>query len=124
MSNSLPPPAPTNYTAASAIRNVPTLIAAAKNVDPALAAAIEGKALIQAKSPWGTVAVALVSWLAAKYGFGWGEDTNVLVAGLGVLVGSYVMRYVTVAQITGLFTRTPPAQLVPAAPVVVKPLTD
>jgi hypothetical protein len=104
---------------ANGASDVPAAIKALSVLDPDLAP----KALIASKSPWGTVAVALVSMLATKYGLScgavvtatcWSTDTVNEVAGaaalLGTLVGSYIMRYVTSRPISGIVSApTPPA---------------
>ena len=68
-----------------------------------MAQALSGKALIASKTPWGVLLTALVAYGASKYGVGWSEQTCELVAGAGVLVGSYAMRYLSPGRITGLF---------------------
>ncbi len=95
--------------AISQAKNLPQLIAFLSAADPKLADAIKGKSLIASKSPWGTLAVTVVSWAAAHWGLGWSDDTCNLVAGAGVVLGSYAMRYITRAQITGFVKPTPPA---------------
>lgn len=83
-------------------KSLPDLIDKIKAVDPSLAESISGKALIQSKTPWGTLAAAIIGWAVARYGLGWDQNVVDLTAGLFVLAGSYVMRYVTKARITGI----------------------
>ncbi|HXT81395.1 MAG TPA: hypothetical protein VN702_17655 [Acetobacteraceae bacterium] len=99
--------APVN-AAITAARDMPSLIANLKTVDPALAAPLEGKALLASKTPWGTLAVAVVSWAASRYGFGWDDQTCALIAGLGIVGGSYLMRALTSSPITGWFKKATP----------------
>ncbi len=71
--------------------------------DPkALAEQLTGKALIASKTPWGTLAGGIVGFLVARYGLGWDQGTQTLVAGAGVLVGSYIMRWITTSPITSM----------------------
>ncbi len=93
--------------AVATAKNLPDLIQKAHDIDPSLAAAISGKALIASKTPWGTLLAAGVSYLAAKKGLGWDEATCELVAGAGVLVGAYLMRWISPERITGFFTKKP-----------------
>lgn len=84
-------------------KDVPSLIAAANNIDPALAQALTGKALLEAKSTYGATVALGVSWLATHYGLGWDADTCALVSGGAVLAVSAALRAVTAGPITGLF---------------------
>jgi hypothetical protein len=88
-------------------KDLPDLIAKAKTFDPDLAASLTGKALIASKSPWGSLLGGIVTWLAAKEGLGWDETTCNLVAGAGVLVGAYLMRWITKGSITGIVSPAP-----------------
>lgn len=104
--------------AVAAAQDVPTLVAEFAAVDPAVAQQIEGKALLASKTPWGTLAVALVAWGAAKYGLGWDTNTDALVGGAGLVLGSYVMRAITNSPISGMFSKTPIAATGLPAPIV------
>lgn len=84
-------------------RDIPSLIRQAAITDPDLAAKWTGKSLAASKSPWGSLAGGVVSWLVAHYGIGWDAATCDLVAGAGVLIASYVMRAITELPITGIF---------------------
>lgn len=97
------PAAPVN-AAIRAAQDVPSLVANIKAVDPGLADQLTDKALVYSKTPWGTLAVAGVSWLASRYGLGWSPEVCALVGALGLLVGSYTMRYVSSSPIGGLFS--------------------
>lgn len=90
-------------------KDVPSLIATAKVLDPSLAQALEGKALLASKSVYGPVVAAGVAWLAGRYGLGWDDNTTALVAGLVTLAISALLRYVTTAPITSIFRKNPPA---------------
>lgn len=92
-------------------RDLPDLIAKASTFDPALAAKFTGQALIASKSPWGSLAGGVVAWAVTHWGLGWDQSTCDLVAGAGVLVGAYAMRYVTDHPITGLFRKATVAEV-------------
>ena len=106
--------APTTATdqAIASARDLPDLISKASQFDPALAAKFTGKALLASKSPWGSLAVPVVAYLASRYGLGWSEDVCNLVAGVGVLVGAYAMRLLTELPITGLFRAATPQETI------------
>ena len=101
--------------AIAAAHDLPSLISELNAVDPALATQIEGKALIASKTPWGTLAAAVVAWAAARYGLGWDADTDALVAGLGLVAGSFAMRAITTSPIAGWFAKAPAVAPSPAA---------
>jgi len=88
-------------------QDLPDLVQKLKVVDPTLAGTIEGKALLASKSPWGTLAAGVIGYLASRYGLGWNEATDSLVAGACVLLGSYAMRLVTSGAITGFWQKKP-----------------
>lgn len=92
-------------------QDVPSLILAANTEDPALAQALTGKALVASKSTYGATLALAVSWLATRYGLGWGADTCAMVSGVLVLGVSAALRTVTSSPITGLFQ---PRPVVPA----------
>ena len=89
-------------------RDLPDLIRKLEAVNPVLASQFVGKSLAASKTPWGTLLLPVVTYLAARYGLGWTPDIDALVAGVAVLVGSYAMRIVTATPITSLF-RSPPS---------------
>lgn len=91
----------------AAAKDLPDLISKAQTVDPSLATALTGKALIASKTPWGTLLAAAIAYLAGKYALGWSESFCELLAGAGVLVGSYLMRFYSPGRITGFFTKAP-----------------
>ncbi len=91
--------------AIKAAQSLPDLISKAKQVDPSLSDALEGKALIASKTPWGTLLAAGIAYLASKYALGWDQTVCELLAGAGVLLGSYLMRYISANRITGLFSK-------------------
>jgi hypothetical protein len=86
-------------------RDLPSLVSGLQVADPALAEQITGKALIASKTPWGTLAVAAVSWGVSHYGLGWDANTCALVGGLGLVVGSYVMRAISSSPIKSWFIK-------------------
>ena len=89
----------------AAAKDLPDLIAKAKEVDPALAEQLTAKPLIASKSPIGTLVAGVVTWLASKYALGWDQTTCDLVAGAAVLIGGYMMRYITSSPIAGFFSK-------------------
>lgn len=86
-------------------KDLPDLIRRLEAVNPLLAAQFVGKSLAASRTPWGTLLLPVVAYLAARYGLGWTPDIDAVVAGVAVLVGSYAMRYVTSTPITSLFRR-------------------
>jgi hypothetical protein len=103
-------------------RNLPELIRHAQAIDPELAAALAGKALIASRTPWGVLLAAALAWGVAKYA-SWDETMTTLVAGLGIVAGGYVMRYISPARITGILSApvpssvtTPPPTAAPRSP--------
>lgn len=98
-------------------RDVPDLIQRAAAVDPTLAAKWTGEALIASRSPWGTLAGGIVTWIAGRYGFGWDAGTCSLIAGVGVLAAAYAMRMITEHPITGIFRKATVAEAVQTATV-------
>ena len=86
-------------------RTLPELVDKLQVVNPTLAAALVGKSLAASRTPWGTLLLPVVAYVAARFGLGWTPDVDALVAGVAVLIGSYAMRVVTSAPITGLFHR-------------------
>ena len=89
--------------AVAAAKDVPDLVSKLRLADPAMAAQIEGKALLASKAPWGTLACAVAAYASTRWGFGWAQSTDALVAGCALVAGSYAMRYVTSAPISGWF---------------------
>ncbi len=98
-------------------KDLPDLIRKLEAVNPALAAQFVGKSLAASRTPWGTLLLPVVAYLAARYGLGWTPDIDALVAGVAVLVGSYAMRFMTSTPITSLFGGAPPS--VPTTPVAI-----
>lgn len=86
-------------------KDLPDLIHRLEVVNPPLAAQFVGKSLAASRTPWGTLLLPVVAYLAARYGLGWTPDIDALVAGVAVLVGSYAMRFLTTTPITSLFRR-------------------
>ena len=90
--------------AVAAAKDLPGLIEKLKTIDPTLSAALTTKPLAMSMTPWGTLAAAVVGWGASRYGLGWDASTCSLVAGVGVVIGAYAMRSISVVRIAGLFT--------------------
>lgn len=86
-------------------KSLPDLVDKLGALDPALAQQITGKALIASKTPWGVLAVAGVALISARFGLGWDQNTVELIAGGGVLIGAFAMRYFSSHPITSLFKR-------------------
>ena len=76
-------------------RRLPVILAELEQVSPDLARQLTAKPLLASKTPWGTLLAGVVAWASAKYGLGLDADATNLVAGLGVLAGSYAMRSIT-----------------------------
>jgi hypothetical protein len=116
--------------AITAAKDVPTLIAGVKAIDPDLAAQLIDKTLRQSKTPWGTLAGTAagtaIAWAIAHFSLAcgpaatagcWDADTVATVtdiaklggAALGTLVGSYIMRYITVSPIGGILSLPTPS---------------
>lgn len=104
-------------------RDIPSLIKQAAVFDPDLAAKWTGKSLAASKSPWGSLAGGIVSWLVAHYGIGWDAATCDLVAGAGVLIASYAMRMITELPITGIFRAATPGEAVKTVVAQTPPAT-
>ena len=109
-------------------RDLPDLVGKLAAIDSPLAAQLAGKALVASRTPWGTLLVPVVAWLALRYGLGWTPELDTAVAGVLVLLCSYLMRLLTSAPITGLFhasavslAATPPVASV-AAPTAASPI--
>ena len=113
--------------AVKAAQDVPSLIANLNTIDPALGQQLTGKALLASKTPWGTIVGTAVGWGVAHFGLActaavttacWSQSTDDVVTGaltlLGTLIGSYIMRAVTKAPISGLVTpASAPAKAAP-----------
>lgn len=87
------------------------LVANLRTADPALAQQIEGKSLLASRTPWGTLLAGIIAWGAAHYGLNLSPDAQVELAGLGVVIGSYAMRYVTAAPISSIVSGQKPIVL-------------
>ena len=97
--------------AVAAAKDLPDLVHKLDKVAPDLAQQLTGKALLASKTPWGTLLTALIAYAAAKYGLGWDQSTDELVAGVGLLIGAYAMRWVTTSPISGILRKALPAML-------------
>lgn len=104
--------------AVKAAQDLPDLVAKLKAIDPSLAAQLTGKALAASRSPWGVFLALLISWIGAKYGFHLEKvmistDPDVSLAQIidagCVILGSYVMRYVTTSPISKFLPFTTPS---------------
>ena len=99
-------------------RSLPELI---EMLPPAMAEQLETKPLLLSKSPWGTLAAAVLAWVSTRYGLGWDEATCSVIAGAAVLLGSYAMRAMTKQPIAGVVTTPPlPAPMSDASAVSVE----
>ena len=78
----------------AAATSLPDLIQKASVLDPALAAALNANATAASKTPIGALVAGAVGLLATKYGFGWPEAMDDLIAGALVLIGGYVTHAV------------------------------
>ena len=93
--------------AIAAAKSLPDLIGRLEQADPQLAQQLQGKSLAASRTPWGTLAAALVAWLSSRYGLGWDDQVSALVGGLGLLAGAYLMRALSSAPIRGLLRLAP-----------------
>lgn len=55
--------------------------------------AVVGKALLASKSPWGTLLIGVIAYVASKWGLQLDDQTTDLIAGFAVLIGAYAARY-------------------------------
>ncbi len=67
-----------------------------------IAESLEGKALLASRSPWGTLFAGIVGLIIARYGLHLDDASVSLISGFCVLIGSYIMRTLTRAPITGI----------------------
>lgn len=103
---------PPNATAAEAAaikaaQDLPGLIAGLKAVDSPLADQLTGKGLVESKTPLVSLLVTGAAWASAKWGFGWSEEVDAEVAGMALVLISYLMRAISSVPITGLFGAKP-----------------
>lgn len=116
---------PTVNAAISAAKDLPDLVNRLQVADPGLATQLEGKALATSKTPIGTFLIPALVWVSARYGLGWDATLCSEIAGALVLIGTYVMRYVTTSPIAGLFSKaaTPVEQVLAQqkAPSIMQP---
>lgn len=87
-------------------KSLDELVGFLENVAPQMAQAIEGKALVAARSPIGVLLFYIIGWTLC-HGLGMNELTTAVVAGGFVLVGGYIMRIATRSPITGIFHTRP-----------------
>lgn len=87
--------------------SLPDLVDKASTIDPALAAALAGKALLASKTPWGVLLTSGIVMIVSKYGLGWNEHFCELLSGVTILGASYAMRYWSPGRITGIFKKKP-----------------
>lgn len=92
--------------AVAAARSLPDLVGRLSAIDPALAVQLQTKLIWQSKTPWGVLLIYALTWLSARYGLQLDPAATQLVAGAGVLLGSFVMRLVT-RQPVSLFAAAP-----------------
>ena len=104
--------------AIAAAKDLPDLVNKLQMADPALAQQLEGKTLASSTTPIGTFIVPAVVWASAHWGLGWDATLCSMIAGALVLVGTYVMRYITTSPIAGIFSKgATPAQQAAVPPV-------
>lgn len=89
-------------------KSLPELIRYFQTVAPDLATAMNGKALIASKSPWGVLLSTGATWAVTHYGLGWDQDTTAMASGGVLMAASYVMRYISSGRITGIIKPTAP----------------
>jgi hypothetical protein len=82
--------------------SVEDLIGTWERIAPDLAEALKGKPLIESKTPWGVMACYIIGVLLGDYGLSLSEAGTQILAGVLVLIGSFVMRYISTARINGI----------------------
>lgn len=97
----------------SSAQSLPDLLAKLEEIDPALADQLRGKALVDARTPWGILAAYIAAWAISHFGLHWDADTTTFVSGLAVFAGSYIMRYITGVPIDTVMPRKPKVPLAP-----------
>ena len=83
-------------------QSFPHYVSMAETFDPAIAAALEGKALLASKTVWGTAITMAVTWGVSRYGLGWSPDVCAQVAGALTMVATVVLRSLTKTPVTGI----------------------
>lgn len=83
-------------------KSLDELVGYLETVAPDMAASIEGKSLMSARSPLGVLLFYALGELLA-YSLQLGFEATAGLVGIFVLVGAYVMRIATRTPITGLF---------------------
>lgn len=96
--------------AVKAAQSAPDLVARLDRVDPATAAQVEAVLAGRAKTQWGRVVVAGVTYVAMKYGFNWDQTVDECVAGGLLIGGHYAMRYARAASawVAARMRKSPP----------------
>lgn len=89
-------------------RSLPELIA---SLPPSMAVQLETKPLLLSRSPPAVLLATGIAWVSTKYGLGWDDTLDSLIAGGVLLLVGYLMRMVT-RQPTAGIVRTP-AEILP-----------
>jgi hypothetical protein len=93
-------------------RSLPHLISMAREASPSFAAQLQPKALVASKTVWGTILLPLLTFVSAKYGLGWDDDTCTTIAGLVVAGCAVVFRWMTKGPIGGVVSAGPEASAI------------
>ena|ERR1044072_1755016 len=94
-----------DYSVARAM-SVNDLIQTWEKIAPDLAEALKGKPLIASKTPWGVMACYIVGVILGDYGLSLSEAGTQVLAGILVLFGSFIMRYISTGRINGIVRPT------------------
>lgn len=76
-------------SAVRAAQSLPDLVTKLELVDPSLAARVAG----QVQVPWGRLLVGAVTYASAKWGLGWDQTVDEVVAAGALVVGGYVVSW-------------------------------
>ncbi len=90
-------------------RSLPELIA---SLPPGLAQQLISKPLLASRSPPAVLLATGLAWVSTRYGLGWDDNTDALIAGTVLLGVAYLMRRLTKQPIAGVVSTppgTPPA---------------
>ncbi len=90
-------------------RSLPELLA---SLPPGLAAYFTTKPLILSRSPPAVLLATGIAWVSTRYGLGWDDKMDALIAGTVLLAVGYLMRLISKQPIAGVFAT--PATAPPA----------
>ena len=76
------------------ITEINHIITTAQESDPVLVKALLGNATSVTKTQLGSVIVGVVTYVSAKYGFGWDEDTVTIISAGIAVAGGFVVHQI------------------------------